>query len=222
MSHLPSAGEVVTPGVRLGSTDTLRAGHGVYVSGGVLFAALAGVFSLDKGKPSMSLSPDSSSAAAPADSRPTATVMRAHMGSQPATSPVEVGAHTQSLPEIGAVVTARVIKITPRAAHVEILISDGVPLREQFKGTVRQQDVRKTEIDKVEIYRCFRPGDVILAELISLGDRHSYFLSTAKNELGVIHALGPTGEQMVPISWEEMQCPKTKTREFRKVAKVLK
>jgi exosome complex component CSL4 len=132
------------------------------------------------------------------------------------------GGDSVALPDVGAVVTARVVKVNPRQAHCEILIAGGRPLRDEFNGVVRQQDVRQTEVDKVEIYRCFRPGDVIAAEVISLGDRHSYYLSTAKNELGVVHAQSAAGEAMLPISWEEMQCPKTKVREFRKVAKTTK
>ncbi len=61
----------------------------------------------------------------------------------------------------------------------------------------RQQDVRSTEVDKVEIYKCFRPGDIIKAEVISLGDSRSYFLSTAKNEYGVIFATSVAGTLMV-------------------------
>ena len=30
------------------------------------------------------------------------------------------------------------------------------------------------------MYDCFRPGDVVRAEVISLGDARSYYLSTAK------------------------------------------
>ena len=63
-------------------------------------------------------------------------------------------------------------------------------------------DVRATEKDRVKIYSSFRPGDIIRAEVvqsslleagdsdrkISLGDQQSYYLSTAKNELGVLFA----------------------------------
>jgi hypothetical protein len=56
---------------------------------------------------------------------------------------------------------------------------------------------------------------------ISLGDSRSYYLSTAKNEYGVIFAKSVAGATMVPISWNMMQCPKTKSKEFRKVAKVV-
>lgn len=81
------------------------------------------------------------------------------------------------------------------------------------------QDVRAAEKDKVKIYNSFRPGDIVKAEVISLGDARSYFLSTAKNELGVIYATSVAGATLVPISWQEMQCPKTKTIELRKCAK---
>jgi hypothetical protein len=54
--------------------------------------------------------------------------------------------------------------------------------------------VRATEIDKIEIYKCFRPGDIIKAEVISLGDSRSYILSTAKNEYGVMYATSVAGK----------------------------
>uniref|UniRef100_A0A8C5VKJ1 Exosome component 1 n=2 Tax=Strepsirrhini TaxID=376911 RepID=A0A8C5VKJ1_MICMU len=74
---------------------------------------------------------------------------------------------------------------------------------------------------KVEIYKSFRPGDIVLAKVISLGDAQSnYLLTTAENELGVVVAHSESGVQMVPISWCEMQCPKTHIKEFRKVARV--
>lgn len=73
---------------------------------------------------------------------------------------------------------------------------------------------------------------------------HTYQLSTAENELGVVIAHSDegkdsvylsslllsfliliayyvTGVAMVPISWTQMQCPKSLCKEFRKVAKVV-
>uniref|UniRef100_W5KV12 Exosome component 1 n=1 Tax=Astyanax mexicanus TaxID=7994 RepID=W5KV12_ASTMX len=74
---------------------------------------------------------------------------------------------------------------------------------------------------KVETYKSFRPGDIVLAKVISLGDVQSnYLLTTAENELGVVVAHSEAGAQMVPISWCEMQCPRTHNKEFRKVARV--
>jgi exosome complex component CSL4 len=46
---------------------------------------------------------------------------------------------------------------------------------------------------QVVMYDCFRPGDIVLAEVLSLGDARSYFLTTAKNELGVVHAKSLAG-----------------------------
>ena len=76
------------------------------------------------------------------------------------------------------------------------------------------------EVDKVDMYKSFRPGDIVKAEVLSLGDSRSYTLSTAKNELGVILAHSVDGNPLVPISWQEMYCRITDTREYRKVAKI--
>ncbi|KAN0012536.1 hypothetical protein ACTFIU_007843 [Dictyostelium citrinum] len=124
------------------------------------------------------------------------------------------------VPEIGSIVTVQVLRINPKLASVAILCVGTKALKETFNGIIRIQDVRATEIDKVEIYKSFRPGDIVLAQIISLGDARSYYLSTAKNELGVVFAQSVAGSTMIPISWNTMQCPKTKTKEFRKVAKM--
>lgn len=54
---------------------------------------------------------------------------------------------------------------------------------------------------------------------ISLGDQSNYYLTTAKNELGVIMAKSEAGNTMVPISWREFRDPVTGATESRKVAK---
>lgn len=46
---------------------------------------------------------------------------------------------------------------------------------------------------QVELHSCFRPGDLVRAEVIGLGDARSYYLSTAKNELGVVSAKSANG-----------------------------
>uniref|UniRef100_A0A8D0V1F0 Exosome complex component CSL4 n=1 Tax=Sus scrofa TaxID=9823 RepID=A0A8D0V1F0_PIG len=128
---------------------------------------------------------------------------------------------SQLLPDVGAIVTCKVSSINSRFAKVHILYVGSTPLKNSFRGTIRKEDVRATEKDKVEIYKSFRPGDIVLAKVISLGDAQShYLLTTAENELGVVVAHSESGVQMVPISWCEMQCPKTHTKEFRKVARV--
>uniref|UniRef100_A0A3B5QI41 Exosome component 1 n=1 Tax=Xiphophorus maculatus TaxID=8083 RepID=A0A3B5QI41_XIPMA len=111
--------------------------------------------------------------------------------------------------------------INSRFAKVHILYVGSTPLKDRFRGTIRKEDVRESEKDKVDIYKSFRPGDIVLAKVISLGDVQStYLLTTAENELGVVVAHSEAGAQMIPISWREMQCPQTNAKEFRKVARV--
>lgn len=57
----------------------------------------------------------------------------------------------------------------------------------------RKQDVRLTEVDSVDVTKCFRPGDVVIAEIISLGDARTYYLSVARNDLGVVYATSTAG-----------------------------
>lgn len=58
-----------------------------------------------------------------------------------------------------------------------------------------------------------------LDQQISLGDQTSYYLSTARNELGVLLATSEAGNQMYPISWKTFRDPETGKTETRKVAK---
>ncbi|KAL4069574.1 hypothetical protein J3A83DRAFT_4359452 [Scleroderma citrinum] len=132
-----------------------------------------------------------------------------------------------------------VIRLSPVQATVAISVVDGIPLPagEEFSGVIRSQDVRATERDKVKIGDCFRGGDVVkgvvVSELDSLdrGDRHerydryplvmpeAYYITTARNDLGVIFATSEAGATMEPISWQEMRCPRTGRVEKRKCAK---
>lgn len=77
-----------------------------------------------------------------------------------------------------------------------------------------------THTPQVVMYDCFRPGDVVRARVLSLGDARSYHLTTADNSLGVVHARSLAGVPMVALSWQEMRCPRTMVVERRKVAKV--
>ncbi|XP_069695772.1 exosome complex component CSL4 isoform X2 [Periplaneta americana] len=99
-------------------------------------------------------------------------------------------------------------------------ISDTV-LTRPYRAVLRKEDVRATEKDRVEMIKCFRPGDIILARVLPMTEVHTYQLTTAENELGVVIAHSESGAAMVPISWTEMQCPKTYVKEPRKVAKVV-
>ncbi|KAM9379633.1 exosome complex component CSL4 [Phaethornis superciliosus] len=179
------------PGERLCSAEEATAGSGTYTRHGFIFSSLVGC--LEKRSEDSGL--------------PVVSVVR--------------DAESQLLPDVGDVVTCKVCSINSRFAKVHILYVGSTPLKSTFRGTIRREDIRATEKDKVEVYKSFRPGDIVLAKVISLGDAQSnYLLSTAENELGVVVARSEAGVQMVPISWCEMQCPQTHTKDFRKVARV--
>ncbi|KAL8617690.1 hypothetical protein ACOMHN_064944 [Nucella lapillus] len=129
-------------------------------------------------------------------------------------------AHQTIVPSVGMVVSARITHVMPRYCKCSILSVGQILVKEPFRGMVRREDIRATEKDRVETYKCFRPGDIIVARVLSLGDAQSYVLSTAENELGVVIATSEAGASMVPISWCKMQCPRTLAEEHRKVARV--
>lgn len=126
------------------------------------------------------------------------------------------------LPNVGDVVSGRVTRVTRTTCEVQILcVGDAAARGAGFKGTLRRENVRLHEIDSVDVFECFKQGDVVKAVVVALGGARSYELGTGGNALGVIHATCTTsGVPMVPISWTEMKCPSTGVVEKRKVAKV--
>ena len=108
--------------------------------------------------------------------------------------------------------------IASQASLINAVASD---LGETFKGIIRTQDVRLTDRDRVKIIECFKPGDIVRAVIISLGDGSNYYLSTAKNDLGVVFARseGGAGGLMYAVDWQNMICPETGVIEKRKCAK---
>lgn len=184
-----------TPGEVLGRASEYVAGKGTYAWNNKIYASVVGVERISQPLPSAQ------------DKRPSIDVV----------GEKEHGA----VPEPGLVVTGKVGKVMAKSALVDIVCVGSTAVKEKFSAVVRQQDVRATEIDKVEMYSSFRPGDIIKAEVLSLGDARSYFLTTAKNELGVVSATSVAGAKMVPVSWQEMMCPLTNQKEPRKVAKVI-
>ncbi|KAF5023961.1 hypothetical protein F66182_3965 [Fusarium sp. NRRL 66182] len=129
------------------------------------------------------------------------------------------GRKREILPDVNNIVLARVLRLMPKQAIVVIQQVGDTVLQTEWQGVIRVQDVRATEKDKVKIYESFKPGDVVRAQVISLGDQANYYLSTASNELGVILATSEAGNDMVPVSWKEYKDPETGIGEPRKVAK---
>ena len=197
-----AAGRAVTPGdVVAGPGPGWRAGAGCYADAeGLVRASVVGTVRVA-----------AAAAAGPAEDG----------GAGREVSVETAAARGARVPRPGDEVLAQVTRVTPKLANADILCLGGQALPHAFAAQIRVQDVRATEIDKVQIHASFRPGDVVRAEVISLGDARSYFMSTAKAHLGVLYAKSVDGEVMVPVNWELMEDPNTKAREPRKVAKVL-
>lgn len=182
--------EIKIPGERLGILSEYEPGDGTYERNGYIYSKLCG-------KKQVSSKSDAE--------KPTISVVRSGQN---------------IVPEVNTVAMCKVINNNPRFCKVNILSVGGTSLKGSFKGIIRKEDVRATKKDLVKMYESFRPGDIVLARVLSLGDSQSYFLSTAENELGVIYACSESGYSMLPISWCEMQCTHTGKKEHRKVAKV--
>eukprot|EP00040_Diaphanoeca_grandis_P011106 m.56842 g.56842 ORF g.56842 m.56842 type:complete len:210 (-) comp22302_c0_seq1:29-658(-) len=188
-----NAAVFVCPGQRLADAAQVKAGSGTYERNGKVYASIVGKREL------LSYANESK------------LVLEV------------VSKHRQRVLQVGSLVACKITSITPRYAKVDIQIlitANGtkIPLKDPFRGMIRTQDIRETEKDKVVLYKCFRPGDIVTAKVISLGDAKSYYLSTAEDTLGVVYAESEGGQPLVPVSWTEMQCVETGVKEPRKVA----
>lgn len=186
---------VALPGQLLGPTKSNLIEEGTHIAGDNLYASIAG---------SLTTTPLTSKAF----SKQSSTFIDRRTG--------------PLLPEVSTIVIGKITRINPRQANLSILAlgpTGASVLREPLPAIIRQQDIRATEIDKVVVKESFRVGDVVRAVTISLGDERSYYLSTAKNELGVVMAWSANGNVMVPVSWREFVDESTGVREARKVAK---
>lgn len=184
----------VVPGESLGKvSDTATAGAGVYVQDGELRASLLGRVQTH---------------AVEIDGK-NSTVINVLQSKGALAVPTE-----------GSIILGRVSRITSAIASIDILIVDGQVAEGSFQGMLRKEHVRQVEVDAVAMHDCFRPGDIIRANVVSLGDRRSYFISTQGPEFGVVHAESAAGFAMVPQSGQAMQCTGTGIVESRKVAKI--
>ncbi|EQC32126.1 hypothetical protein SDRG_10322 [Saprolegnia diclina VS20] len=152
---------VVLPGQRLGAvSDATTAGDGTYVLNGSIFASVAGT---------------------------SATVGNAIIVRRPAGKRIA----TDYVLQLDDTVICKVTKLTTTQIFLDILsVRDDVVLREPFAGTLRKEDVRPMDIDKIVLEDLFHPGDIVKAAVLSMGDSRAYYLSTAKPGLGVVHMQG--------------------------------
>ncbi|KAL8749688.1 MAG: hypothetical protein Q9184_006708 [Pyrenodesmia sp. 2 TL-2023] len=216
------------PGQFLGPSSSYVPGPGTHLHDSNVYASLCGHPAATTS--TSTTAPTKFSSKHP--SKPTLTISRL-----PSTSPsADLGpvsqrvSNTNALPRVGDVVVGRVVRCMVRQVNVAIMVvysndmegdGEGVVCADEVQGVVRREDVRATEKEKVLVGEGFRVGDLIRAVVISLGDQSNYYLSTAKNELGVIMAKSENGNTMFPISWKEFRDPVTGEVETRKVAKPL-
>nr|CAB3243999.1 exosome complex component CSL4-like [Phallusia mammillata] len=182
-------GQKCIPGERLTSVESCRSGTGTYQRQGYIFASLTGVVCKEEKETDL----------------PILYVASRHKA--------------QSVPEVGNIVTCKITQISSRFAKCQITAVNNCSLAHAFRGMIRKEDVRSTERDKVEIFKSFHPGDIVLAKVLSLGDAQWYLLTTAENELGVVVAQSENGTPLTALSHNEMQCPVTHVKESRKVAR---
>ncbi|KAL9596388.1 MAG: hypothetical protein Q9219_005823 [cf. Caloplaca sp. 3 TL-2023] len=218
------------PGQLLGPLNSYTPGPGTHLHASNIYASLLGrpvTTTTTTNNPSSTTAPSTQS------SKPTLSIT--HLASTSTLAdrgPVsERVSNTNALPRVGDVVVGRVTRCMVRQVNVAVLVvyksgcggdgddDEGVVCADEVQGVVRREDVRATEKEKVVCGEGFRVGDLVRAVVISLGDQSSYYLSTAKNEFGVIMAKSEYGNTMYPISWKEFKDPVTGDTETRKVAK---
>lgn len=63
--------------------------------------------------------------------------------------------------------TAMVSVVNQRFCKCIIKCVGDIVLTRPYRGILRKEDVRAIDKDKIEMYKCFRPGDIILARVVS-------------------------------------------------------
>jgi len=206
---LPS---IALPGQLLGHTDKYLPGPGTHIHDSQIYASIAG--------PVVS-SPRSSqpSSASKSNLAPLLSISRPSTSTDPGILGTGSGGGGTILPEVDSIVLCRITRLGPRFASAEILVVNDTVCREAFQGQIRREDIRATEKDKIRIEESFRVGDLVRGSVISLGDQSNYYISTDRNELGVVMARSEEGRLMFPVSWKEFRDPVTGKGEARKAAK---
>jgi exosome complex component CSL4 len=137
---------------------------------------------------------------------------------------------------VGQIVLAKVDRVSWTQAHVSIFATEETKETLQYpaEAIVRKEDIGSTATVPVthtantnynnktswQVIEAVRPGDWIVARVLSLGDTQRYMLTLAEPQLGVWYALSAKdGTVLQPNSWNTMVCPETGSVESRKCAK---
>ena len=122
---------------------------------------------------------------------------------KPTINVISLKSQSESSISVGDRVVCRVLRILTNQCIVDIIYVGDKELRIPAQGMIRKEDTRLSEIDKVVMHECFRPGDLVKAIVTSFGDARQYYLSTAEVDFGVCVAKHETtGRFMTPINWK--------------------
>jgi len=208
-------GAKVVPGDRIGTVKQVFPGIGTYAKGGHVYASVLGHINLVTTTTSTTSEEEQ-------NDDPTAPSFTVSVVPQKSLASEQIIA-------VGQRVMGRITKVAASQATLEILALEGVgrmipttlDASSLNEGMIsRDEAVKAGAATILEIHECFQPKDIVLAKVLSLGDARRYYLTTAEPELGVLHAICYVSQQpMIPISWQEMECPDTGLREPRKCAK---
>lgn len=67
----------------------------------------------------------------------------------------------------GDIVTAKVTVVNSRQVQCVILCVGSSVLARSYRGILKKEDIKCTDKDRIDPYKCFRPGDIILARVVS-------------------------------------------------------
>ncbi|KAJ6006067.1 hypothetical protein N7451_004011 [Penicillium sp. IBT 35674x] len=227
---------VAIPGQCLGSVAMYSAGPGTHIQQSNIYASIAGPVVADPAQPKTGI-------------KSTLRVSRVVPATIRAASAANQKQRYNTLPAVDSIVLARVTRVQKRQATVSILVvlddasqdpsqnsSDNDNVASiltsaanpenhnstdelRFQALIRKEDVRAVEKDRVVMEDMFRVGDIVRGSVISQGDQSFYYLTTARNDLGIVMARSDAGNMMFPVSWKEMRDPVTGAGEPRKVAR---
>ena len=152
-----SAEQIVIPGMRIcAAEDQYISGTGTYSLHGYIYSSLAGKLKL------IPKTVDSDESQTTSSNKSNQKSASSHQD----VISIEVHAPGQDqtiVPSVGDIVTCKVVSVNPRFAKLLIECVNDTPLKDSFRCQLRKEDVRSHDKDKVEMYKCFRPADVILA-----------------------------------------------------------
>lgn len=238
---------LAVPGQRLGTTSAYLPGAGTHVQNGIICASIPGPVFVEQlpgqTKPKVSKSILSVLRSGVGNIGPNGTAQKPSATTSTTTVAGTKRTKYNTLPAVDSVVLARVTRVQKRQVTLSILVvlddasfsdNDNIaailtsaanPENQstsdelRFQALIRKEDVRAVEKDRVVLEEMFRVGDVVRGSVISLGDQSFYYLTTARNDLGVVMARSEAGNMMFPVSWREMKDPVTGSSESRKVAR---